>query len=146
MAGREYDYIKGNTVVKPSRKSVVTKPKKKQSDLQRVKKSKNKRVKNETIETRKSTLMISIVILSLGIFVIGGDAKVYNMQKKVTDVSTQISSAQETNEALKVKLLKFGSLENIKKNSEEKLSMIVPTKKDIAKIDFSENYFENVRK
>lgn len=144
MVEREYDYIKGSTAVNPSRKSVVTTPRRSKYNLRKVKKNANKKVKNQSIETRKNVLMTSVMIFCIGVMVITGDAKVYNMQQKVTDVESQIKIAQENNEALKVKLLKFSSLQNIKNISESHLAMVVPNKSDIVKIDFSENYFANL--
>lgn len=144
MQGKEYDYIKGSTAVNPSRKSTISKPKKSKQDLQKVKKNNSIKIKNEKKEVRRSTLIISILIVSLGLMTISGDAKVYNMQKNLGKMNSEISKAEETNEALKVKLLKFGSLQNIQETSEKQLSMVLPTKNDIVKIDFSENYFANL--
>ncbi|WP_460277356.1 FtsB/FtsL family cell division protein [Clostridium sp. CTA-5] len=144
LVEREYDYIKGSTAVKPSRKSIVTTPRRSKYNLRKVKKNANKKLKNQSIETRKNVLMTSVMIFCLGVMVITGDAKVYNIQQKVTEVDSQIKIAQETNEALKVKLLKFSSLQNIKNISESHLAMVVPNKSDIVKIDFSENYFANL--
>ncbi|WP_252213259.1 cell division protein FtsL [Clostridium sp. CMCC3677] len=144
LEGKEYDYIKGSTAVKPSRKRIVSRPKKSKQNLRKVKKNKSIKIKNEKIEARKSTLIISILIVSLGLMTIAGDAKVYNMQKNLGKINSEINNSEETNEALRVKLLKFGSLQNIQETSEKQLSMMLPTKDDIVKIDFSENYFANL--
>ena len=78
----------------------------------------------------------------MGVITISGDSKVYNMQRKVSDLSTQINQTQEDNEALKVKLLKFSSLSNIQEKAGTKLSMFIPNKEETVKIDFSQNYFK----
>ncbi|AOR23947.1 cell division protein FtsL [Clostridium taeniosporum] len=146
MQVKEYDYIKGSTAVNPSRKSTIRRPKKSKQNLRKVKKNKSIKIKNEKVEARKSTLIISILIVSLGLMTIAGDTKVYSMQKNLGKINGKINNAQETNEALKVKLLKFGSLQNIQETSEKQLSMSMPTKDDIVKVDFSENYFANIEK
>ena len=119
MAGREYDYIKGSTVSAPERKSRVRKPDKKYKQIQRRKKIQNRNtlLRNRRKNDRKYILTVAVVIFSLGFITISGDSKVYNMQKKVSDLNTQINQTQEENEALKVKLLKFSSLNNIQAKS-----------------------------
>lgn len=147
MARREYDYIKGSTALAPERKHRVRKPDKKYKQIQRRKKiqTKNTLLRNKRKNDRKYVLTVAIVILSLGFITISSDSKVYNMQKKVTDLNTQITQTEESNEALKVKVLKFSSLNNIEQNAETKLSMIMPKKEETVKIDFSQNYFKDLR-
>ena len=146
MVVREYDYIKGSTAANPSRKSRVQKPDKKLKELQRSKKNKNIRLKNKKVSDRKYMLTIAIFIVSFGCITILGDSKVYKMQRQVSDLNTEIKQTQEENEALKVKLLKFSSLSNIQENAETKLGMAITSKEDIVKIDFSEDYFKDIKK
>lgn len=147
MARREYDYIKGSTALAPERKRKVQKPDKKYKQIQRRKKlqSKNILLKNKRKNDRKYIFTVAIIILGLGFITISSDSKVYNMQKSVTDLNTEIKQTEEANEALKVKLLKFSSLNNIEQNAGTKLSMIVPKKEETVKIDFSENYFKDLK-
>lgn len=147
MARREYDYIKGSTALAPERKRRVQKPDKKYKQIQRRKKlqSKNILLRNKRKNDRKYVLTVAIVIFSLGFVTISGDSKVYNMQKQVTDLSTQINQTEEANEALKVKVLKYSSLNNIEQNAGKKLSMAVPKKDETVKIDFSQNYFKDLK-
>ena len=147
MARREYDYIKGSTALAPERKRRVRKPDKKYKQIQRRKKlqSKNILLRNKKKNDRKYILTIAIVIFSLGFITISGDSKVYNMQKQVTDLNTQLKQTEEANEALKVKLLKYSSLNNIEQNAGKKLSMVIPKKDETVKIDFSQNYFKDLK-
>lgn len=145
---REYDYIKGSTAVKPERKNGVQKTDKKYKKFQRNKKNKknkNIRLNNKKVNDRKYMFSLSIVIFIFGCITIFGDSKVYTMQKQVSDLNTQIKQTQEENEALKVKLLKFSSLSNIQENAETKLGMAVATKENIVKIDFSDDYFKDIK-
>ena len=146
LAGREYDYIKGSTVSAPERKSGVRKLDKKYKKIQRRKNINNRNtlLRNRRKNDRKYILTVAIVIFSLGFITISGDSKVYNMQRKISDISTQINQKQEENEALKVKLLKFSSLNNIQEKAGTKLAMFIPKKEETVKIDFSENYFKNL--
>lgn len=145
MVVREYDYIKGSTATNPSRKSKVRKSDKEYKKLQRVKKNRNIQLKNKKRNDRKYILTIAIVIISFGCITIFGADRVYTMQKQVSDLNTQIKQTQEDNEALKVKLLKFSSLSNIQESAKTKLGMSMASKKDTVKVDFSDNYFEDVK-
>jgi len=147
LAKREYDYIKGSTALAPERKSRVRKPDKKYKQIQRRKKLQNKKIflENRKKNDRKYLLTVAIVILSLGVLTITGDIKVYNMQKSVTQLNSSIKQTQEDNEALKVQVLKFSSLNNIQERAKSKLSMYTPKKEETVKIDFSENYFKDLK-
>ena len=147
LAKREYDYIKGSTALAPERKSRVRKPDKKYKQIQRRKKLQNKKIflENRKKNDRKYLLTVAIVILSLGVLTITGDIKVYNMQKSVTQLNSSIKQTQEDNEALKVQLLKFSSLNNIQEKAKAQLAMSIPKKEETVKIDFSQNYFSDLK-
>ena len=147
MARREYDYIKGSTALAPERKRKVRKPDEKYKQFQRRKKLQNRNtlLKNRRKNDRKYLLTVAVVIFGLGVVTITGDSKVYNMQKQVAMLNTQIKQTQEDNEALKVKLLKFSSLNNIQDKAKSELSMSIPKKEETVKIDFSQNYFNDLK-
>lgn len=147
MARREYDYIKGSTALAPERKKRVRKPDKKYKQIQRRKKLQNKNIllRNKRKSDRKYVLTVAMVIFSLGFITISGDSKVYTMQKQVTDLNNEIKQTEEANEALRVEMLKNSSLNNIEKNASNKLSMAIPKKDETMKIDFSQNYFKDLK-
>lgn len=147
LARREYDYIRGNTVLAPERKRRdVQKPDKKYKQIQR-RKLNNKAIieKKQRKNDRKYLLTIAGTIVILGFMTISRDGEVYNMEKNLSSVNTQISQMEEENEALKVKILKFSSLDNVEKNAENKLFMFDPSKKDSVTVDFSQNYFKDIK-
>ena len=147
LAVREYDYIKGSTVSAPERKSGVRKQNKKYKQIQRRKKINNRNtlLRNRRKNDRKYILTMIVIIFGMGFVTICGDDKVYDMQTKISNLSTQINQTQEENEALKVKLLKFSALNNIQEKAGTKLSMFIPNKEETVRIDFSQNYFENLK-
>jgi cell division protein FtsL len=146
LARREYDYIKGNTVLAPERKTRVRTPDKKYKETQRRKNIINKSIllRNNRKNDRKYMLTVAVIIIGLGFITISGDNKIYGMQNKVSKLNAEIKQTQEENEAIKVKLLKFSSLNNIEKNAESKLAMFVPKKEETVRIDFSQNYFKDI--
>lgn len=147
LARREYDYIRGNTVLAPERKrKVVRKPDKKYKHIQRKRKiNKILLEKKQRANDRKYLLTIAGIIVTLGFITISGDNKVYDIEKNLNTVNSQISQTEEENEALKVKILKYSSLNNVETNAENKLSMFVPSKNDTVKVDFSQDYFKDLK-
>lgn len=143
MAIREYDYIKGNTLLAPERKSRARKPDKKYKQINR-RRIKNALLKNRRKNDRKYMITVAVITFILGFATISEDSKVYLMQKSVTDLNAQIKQEQEENDALKVDLLKFSSLNNIEKKAQSNLSMYVPKNGEVVKVDFSENYFSDL--
>ena len=147
LARREYDYIKGSTALAPERKRKVRKPDEKYKQFQRRKKIQNRNtlLRNRRKNDRKYLLTVAVVIFGLGVITITGDIKVYNMQKSVTELNSSIKQTQEDNEALKVQLLKFSSLNNIQEKAKAQLAMSIPKKEETVKIDFSQNYFNDLK-
>lgn len=140
MIVKEFDYVKGNTVVKPNRQS--TESDKKYKELERSKRNKKKRAYEKKKQNRIACLQIAALIFTVGLVVISRDTKVYNMQKELTSINKQISTVTDENEALRIQLLKIGSLDNIKTNAENKLGMSIATKDNTMQIEVPSNYFE----
>ena len=145
MRKGEYDYIKGSTATKPARRSNVQNPNREYKETHMVKQDRKAKLKTKKKNDRRYVLSVAGIILCFGCATILGDSKVYNMQKQVRQLNTEINQMQEENEALKVKILKFSSLSNIQESAEAKLAMVMPQKEDTIKVNFSENYFKNVK-
>ena len=64
------------------------------------------------------------------------------MQKELASINKQISTVTDENEALRIQLLKIGSLDNIKTNAESKLGMSIATKDNTMQIEVPSDYFE----
>ena len=64
------------------------------------------------------------------------------MQKELSTLNSQINTINDENEALRIELLKIGSLENIKTNAESKLGMSIATKDNTMQIEVPSSYFE----
>lgn len=143
MIVKEFDYVQGNTVIKPQRKS-TERDRKKYEELKRSKKNRNRRLLEKKKNRRSAMLQIALTILIAGTVIISRDAKVYGIQKSITETKVEIKNITAENEAIKIDLLKFSSLENIKTNAEEKLGMIVSTKDSLVEIDMSGNYFQEL--
>lgn len=144
MPQGEYSYgVKGNNAVKPLKKTTIPKPKRQDKNVKR-KHKREELFRKEKQSDRKYMLTVIISILSLGCIIIAGDGKVYKMQQNVSRLEKQINATEEENEALRVKILKYSALNNIEENASNTLGMHVAQGTDVVKIDFSNNYFEDV--
>ena len=139
----EFEYVNGNTVVKPQRRSEET-DKKKYEELQRSKRERNKRLREEEKKKRKGILQIAAFIFVIGIVIISRDNNVYSTQKELTNITSEIKVVRDDNEALRVDLLKVASLENIKTKAEKKLGMVAATKENTIQIELPNKYFDNI--
>ena len=143
MGRTEYEYIKGTAATKKSRKIEPRRiPSKEKTRIR--KKNLEKKLKQDKRNNRRYVVSFALTILFCGSMTILGDSRVYEMQKQVRDLDKQINDLKENNEALKVTILKFSSLENIEENARDSLSMVVPSKDDVIDIKDSENYFEQI--
>lgn len=143
MVEREYDYIRGNTVLNPKRKyNEIDKriEKEKQERRQRELQRKEKAAKKATV---KNILQVSCIALILGVSTIARDGKVYKMQNDLSKVKSEIKTVTAEGEALRVNLLRYSSLADIK-DIANKSGMKMPGKDDSVEIDLSKNFFANL--
>lgn len=143
MVNREYDYIRGNTVLNPKRKYDDFDKRVERENLERRKREEQRREKEAKKSLVKNVLQVASIALILGLINIGIDGKVYRLQKDLIGVNKQISIAKAEGEALRVDLLKYASLEDIKEASIAK-GMKTPTKDDNVVINITKDFFENM--
>jgi cell division protein FtsL len=144
MIVKEFEYINGNIAEKPERRIRET-DKKKYEELQRSKQERNKRLKEEAKKKKNGVLQVAAFIFIMGIFIISRDSNVYNSQKSLDTINSEIKVVKDENEALRVELLKVSSLENIKTKAETKLGMVPATKENTIQLQLPNEYFDNVK-
>lgn len=140
MIVKEFDYVKGNTVQKPTRKH--KEQNKKNKSIERAKRNKQRKQHENKRKTRVACLQIASLIFLVGFVTISRDTKVYKMQKELSSINKEIKTVTDNNEALRVDLLKISALDNIKNNAESKLGMSIATKDNTTQIVVPNNYFE----
>lgn len=143
MVNREYDYIRGNTAINPKRKYDDFDKRVERENLERRKREEQRREKEAKKSRVKNILQVASIALILGLVNIGVDGKVYKLQKELIEVNKQINIAKAEGEALRVDLLKYASIEDIKEASIAK-GMKTPTKNDIVVINITKDFFENI--
>lgn len=136
MAVREYDYIRGNTVLAPERKVTEQEVKRKKKQVEKEFDWKNNRIK-----IISSALIVSI----LGVVSLSIDSYVYKIQKNLSNIEVEMDSEMSRSEAMQVDLLKVSSLDNINNIAMNGLNMTYPNKSSVITIDMSKNYFDHIK-
>ena len=140
MGAREYNYTRGNTALVPERKPQYDKNKK-----QKIKEElRAKKIKKLKVNLISNVVGISALVCILGGITLAIDGYVYDRQNELTQIKEEAEVSSDINDALKVMLLKYSSLENVKNVAENELSMVYPNKDNTIMIDISKDYFSHI--
>ena len=140
MGAREYNYTRGNTALVPERKPQYDKNKK-----QKIKEElRAKKIKKLKVNLISNVVGISALVCILGGITLAIDGYVYYRQNELTQIKEEAEVSSDINDALKVMLLKYSSLENVKNVAENELSMVYPNKDNTIMIDMSKDYFSHI--
>lgn len=140
MGAREYNYTRGNTALVPERKPQYDKNKK-----QKIKEElRAKKIKKLKVNLISNVVGISALVCILGGITLAIDGYVYDRQNELTEIKEETAASSDINDALKVMLLKYSSLENVKNVAENELGMVYPNKDNIILIDMSKDYFSHI--
>lgn len=140
MGAREYNYTRGNTALVPERKPQYDKNKK-----QKIKEElRAKKIKKLKVNLISNVVGISALVCILGGITLAIDGYVYDRQNELTKIKEEAEVSSDINDALKVMLLKYSSLENVKNVAENELSMVYPNKDNTIMIDMSKDYFSHI--
>ena len=140
MGAREYNYTRGNTALVPERKPQYDKNKK-----QKIKEElRAKKIKKLKVNLISNVVGISALVCILGGITLAIDGYVYDRQNELTEIKEETAASSDINDALKVMLLKYSSLENVKNVAENKLGMVYPNKDNTILIDMSKDYFSHI--
>ena len=140
MGAREYNDTRGNTALVPERKPQYDKNKK-----QKIKEElRAKKIKKLKVNLISNVVGISALVCILGGITLAIDGYVYDRQNELTQIKEEAEVSSDINDALKVMLLKYSSLENVKNVAENELSMVYPNKDNTIMIDMSKDYFSHI--
>lgn len=137
---REYDYIRGNMAVKPNRKYKEVNDDRKNKEIERLEKEKRRRLRELIDKKTKGVIQIALVVCALAVVTVMREGKVYKTQQELTNIKYEMENVSADNEALRVDLLKFSSLDNIK-SAAASIGMINPNNSESITVDMSKNYF-----
>ena len=118
------------------------------SDSQNIKKLveelRAKKIKKLKVNLISNVVGISALVCILGGITLAIDGYVYDRQNELTEIKEETAASSDINDALKVMLLKYSSLENVKNVAENELSMVYPNKDNTILIDMSKDYFSHI--
>ena len=103
-----------------------------------------KKIKKLKVNLISNVVGISALVCILGGITLAIDGYVYDRQNELTKIKEEAEVALDINDALKVTLLKYSSLENVKNIAENELSMVYPNKDNTIMIDMSKDYFSHI--
>ena len=140
MVVKEYDYIKGNAALQPTRKVNEREDKER---LKRKKERKNKKLAENRKYNRRALTQIALLIFVMGTITIFRESQLFSMQKQIDNITSETKSVNDENEALNINLLKSSSIKSVRESA-EKMGMINSTKDNTVSLDLSQNYFQSL--
>lgn len=144
MGNKEYEYIRGNTALNPKRKYDEVKRRKERENLERQRREQQRRERNAKKSVVKNILQVASIALVLGVLTIARDGKVFKMQNDLTNVKSEIKTVTAEGEALRVNLLKYSSLGDVKSAATE-AGMKIPQIDDTITVNITKDFFANIR-
>jgi len=144
MVNKEYEYIRGNTALNPKRKYDEVKRRKERENLERQRREQQRRERNAKKSVVKNILQVASIALVLGVLTISRDGKVFKMQNDLTNVKSEIKTVTAEGEALRVNLLKYSSLGDVKSAATE-AGMKIPQMDDTITVNITKDFFANIR-
>lgn len=142
---REYDYIRGNTAVNPNRKYKEFDEEQRKKNLEKAERERKRKLIALRDKKTKNIIHIALVVCALGVVTIMREGRVYKVQQQLTEIKYEVKNLESSSEALRVDLLKFSSLDNIKVKAQS-IGMINPNKSQSIIVDMSKNYFPELTK
>lgn len=97
------------------------------------------------IKSRKMLMYFLLIFFVGGTFTISRENTIYQVQKQSTNLDKEINELEESNEYLKTMTLKSSGINKLKDKAATQLKMDMPNMEDVVKIDFSEDYFVNIK-
>ena len=144
MLNKEYDYIRGNTALNPKRRYDEERKIQEKERIERQRKEQQRREREAKKAVVKSILQVASIALVLGVLTIARNGKVYRLQNDLINMKSNIKTVTAENEALRVSLLRFSSVSEIKVVANE-AGMKVPQKDDIISVNITKDFFADIR-
>ncbi len=114
--------------------------------LQREKREREIRKSKEKNQKKKSAISYILILFALGILLTSRYAIIFNIQKDLSSVKSQIQQIGAENEALKIDILRVSSYESVKNTAEKQLNMKEPDNSKAMMVDLSKNNFKEANK
>ncbi|MFL0269614.1 hypothetical protein [Candidatus Clostridium radicumherbarum] len=111
--------------------------------LRREKEEKKKALAQKRLKTKAKIIVYILAAFAIGVVLVLRYSAVYNLQKQLLVVTTNMSSLNMENENLKVQLLKSSNMQQVEDFAVTKLKMVTPDKNSIIYSSVTKDYFAN---
>jgi cell division protein FtsL len=133
--------INGSSALAPKRKPYTPNVNEELERLKTQKKIKQKALAEARVLKKARIIGIIFLSFSIGVLLIGRYAAVYNMQKDIVKVKTEIHNFNMENNDLTVQLAKASNIQQIEEIAKTKLHMITPDKNKVIHTEATKDYF-----
>lgn len=141
--------INGSTALAPKVKPYEPNKNYEYERLREANKEKKKKLAQARAKAKAQVIGVIILLLVTGTAMIGRYAAVYNLQKNLSKVKSEINNISMENENLKVELIKASNMQVVEDTAKTKLNMVTPDKSNVlyttetAKDYFAKNTKDN---
>lgn len=135
------NFTNGSTALAPKYKPYEPRINEELKRQEKEKREKQKALAQQKAVARARVLGLIACAFIIGLVLIGRYAAVYNLQKELTKVKSEITNYSMENENLKVQLIKASNMQQIEQTAKTKLNMITPDKNMVIYTKAAKDYF-----
>lgn len=140
----ENSVIRGNTVLKPNYNPYEDNQFEREEERKR--KLKQNKQKNKRLKSKVKVMRNIVLTFITGLALVGRYCIIYDMQRQLNSVQSNISVINKDNENLKVELIKYNNLQLIEDTATNKLKMVKPDKSGAVYTNLSKEVIQSREK
>lgn len=136
----------GNTALAPNYKPYNPSVNEELEKLRRDREEKKKALAQKKLKAKVKIIACILIAFTIGLVLILRYSAVYNLQKQLIGVTTEMNNLNMDNENLKVQLLKASNMQQVEETAVSKLHMVTPDKNSIIYTTVTKDYFSSSEK
>lgn len=133
--------VSGNTALAPKKRPYYPSRDEEYEKQQREKEERRRALIQERARKKAKIIKSISLVFITGIILICRYSAVYNLQKSLLEVKTEIHDLTMENENLKVELIRASNMQEVEKVAKTKLHMVTPDKNNVMYIKETKDYF-----
>jgi cell division protein FtsL len=133
--------VSGNNALAPKYKPYNPSVNEEFERLRKAREEKKKALAQKNLKAKVKIIISILLAFSLGVVLILRYSAVYNLQKQLLGVSTEMNNLNMENENLKVQLIKASDMQQVEQVAVLKLHMVTPDKNNIIYLNTTKDYF-----
>lgn len=133
----------GNTALAPKYKPYNPSVNEELENLREAREKRKKALAQKNLKAKVRIIVSILLAFSLGVVLVLRYSAVYNLQKQLLGVSTEMHNLNMENENLKVQLIKASDMQQVEQVAVTELHMVTPDKNNIIYIQDTKDYFSS---